>query len=81
METIEALIHRRSCRNYSDRTVEAEKLARIIEAGQYAPSGMGRQPVTLSPSPTPRPSSASRSSTPRSWAATAIPSMAPRPLS
>lgn len=43
METIEALIHRRSCRNYSDRPVEAEKLARIIEAGQYAPSGMGRQ--------------------------------------
>ena len=34
METIEALIHRRSCRNYSDRPVEAEKLARIIEAGQ-----------------------------------------------
>ncbi len=47
METIEALIHRRSCHNYSDRPVEAEKLARIIEAGQYAPSGMGRQPVTF----------------------------------
>ena len=47
METIETLIHRRSCRNYSDRPVEAEKLARIIEAGQYAPSGMGRQPVTF----------------------------------
>ena len=47
METIEALIHRRSCRKYSDRPVEAEKLARIIEAGQYAPSGMGRQPVTF----------------------------------
>ena len=47
METIEALIHRRSCRKYSDRPVEVEKLARIIEAGQYAPSGMGRQPVTF----------------------------------
>ena len=47
METIEALIHRRSCRKYSDRPVEAEKLARMIEAGQYAPSGMGRQPVTF----------------------------------
>ena len=47
METIEALIHRRSCRKYSDRPVEAEKLARIIETGQYAPSGMGRQPVTF----------------------------------
>ncbi len=47
METIEALIHRRSCRKYSDRPVEAKKLARIIEAGQYAPSGMGRQPVTF----------------------------------
>ena len=47
MDTIEALIHRRSCRKYSDRPVEAEKLTRIIEAGQYAPSGMGRQPVTF----------------------------------
>ena len=47
METIEALIHRRSCRKYSDRPVEVEKLARIIEAGQYAPSGMGRQSVKL----------------------------------
>ena len=47
METIEALIHRRSCRKYSNRPVEAEKLARILEAGQYAPSGMGRQPVTF----------------------------------
>ena len=47
METIEALIHRRSCRNYSNRPVEAEKLAHIIEAGQYAPSGMGRQSVKL----------------------------------
>ena len=47
METIEALIHRRSCRKYSDRPVEAKKLARIIEAGQYAPSGMGRQSVKL----------------------------------
>lgn len=26
METIEALIHRRSCRKYSDRPVEAESL-------------------------------------------------------
>lgn len=29
METIEALIHRRSCRNYSNRPVEAEKLAHL----------------------------------------------------
>ena len=47
METIEALTHRRSCRAFSDRPVEHKKLERIIEAGQYAPSGMGRQPVTF----------------------------------
>ena len=64
METIEALIHRRSCRKYSDRPVEVEKLARIIEAGQYAPSGMGRQPVTFVAVTTPRPSNVSHSSRP-----------------
>lgn len=47
METLEALTHRRSCRAFSDQPVEREKLDRIIEAGQYAPSGMGRQPVTF----------------------------------
>ena len=47
METLETLTNRRSCRSFSDQPVEREKLERIIEAGQYAPSGMGRQPVTF----------------------------------
>ena len=47
METLEALTNRRSCRTFSDQPVEHEKIERIIEAGQYAPSGMGRQPVTF----------------------------------
>lgn len=47
METLEALTHRRSCRSFSDKPVEREKLERIIEAGRFAPSGMGRQPVTF----------------------------------
>ena len=79
METIEALIHRRSCRKYSDRPVEAEKLARIIEAGQYAPSGMGRQPVTFVAVTDPATASASLSSTPKLWVARAIRSTEPRP--
>lgn len=80
METIEALIHRRSCRKYSDRPVEVEKLARIIEAGQYAPSGMGRQPVTFVAVTDPATVERLTAQRPKSWAATVTPSMAPRPL-
>ena len=47
METLEELTNRRSCRSFSDQPVEREKIERIIEVGQYAPSGMGRQPVTF----------------------------------
>lgn len=47
MDTFEALTHRRSCRKFTDAPVEPEKLARIVEAGQYAPSGMGRQAATF----------------------------------
>ena len=51
METIEALIHRRSCRKYSDRPVEAEKLARILSRinPQFVPPYSNSHPrVTIS---------------------------------
>lgn len=47
METLETLTHRRSCRTFGDKPVEHEKLERIVEAGRFAPSGMGRQSATF----------------------------------
>lgn len=47
MNALETMETRRSCRAYSDRPVEPEKLETILKCGQYAPSGMGRQPVTF----------------------------------
>ena len=38
---------RYACRKYSDRQVEPEKLARILEAGRVAPTGANRQPQRL----------------------------------
>ena len=46
-EVIEALEQRRSCRKFTDKPVEPEKLENIVEAGLYAPSGMGRQATHL----------------------------------
>jgi nitroreductase len=43
MEAMECLLTRRSVRSYEARPVEREKLEKIIEAGVYAPSAMGRQ--------------------------------------
>ena len=40
---IECLESRRSCRQYSARQVEEEKLAAILRAGTYAASGNGKQ--------------------------------------
>ena len=42
-EVIQTLEERRSCRKFSDRPVEDEKVERIVEAGLYAANGMGRQ--------------------------------------
>ena len=48
METLTALKTRRACRAYKPDHVEEEKLAAIIEAGTYAPTGMGKQsPIIL----------------------------------
>ena len=48
METLKTLKTRRSCRAYKADRVEEEKLNAIIEAGTYAPTGMGKQsPIIL----------------------------------
>ena len=48
-ETIKDLIERQSCRSYSDRPVEEEKLLEILKAGSYAPTGRNKQsPVIVS---------------------------------
>ena len=43
MNTLEAIITRRSTRRFSDKPVEREKLDKMIEAGRYAPSGGNSQ--------------------------------------
>lgn len=40
---IQLLKTRRSCRSFDGRPVPEEDLQRILEAGMYAPTGMGRQ--------------------------------------
>lgn len=48
METMECLLSRRSCRKYKPDPVPGELVDKIIEAGLYAPSGMGRQsPIVI----------------------------------
>ena len=43
MNTLDALTTRRSVRSYRSDPVPKDALDRIIEAGTYAPTGMGRQ--------------------------------------
>ncbi|HIS32377.1 MAG TPA: nitroreductase [Candidatus Limivivens intestinipullorum] len=42
-ETLNDLKTRRSCRNYRPEQVQEEVLQQILEAGTYAPTGMGMQ--------------------------------------
>ena len=42
-DALNVLKSRRSCRSFDGRAVEDEKLNAILEAGTYAPTGMGRQ--------------------------------------
>lgn len=42
-ETLRDLKERRSCRAYLPEQIREEALAAILEAGTYAPTGMGRQ--------------------------------------
>lgn len=44
METLEALKKRRSIRKYKPEQITDEELNKVIEAGLYAPSAVGRQP-------------------------------------
>ncbi|MDD3409761.1 MAG: nitroreductase family protein [Eubacteriales bacterium] len=46
-EALQNLLTRRSVRSYQDRQVDEAALRQILEASAYAPSAMGRQPVTL----------------------------------
>lgn len=46
-EVIKCLTDRRSVKSYSDRMVEDEKIAQIVEAGKYAPCGMGMQATMM----------------------------------
>ena len=47
-ETLTTLKTRRSCRAYRPEHVEEEKIKAIVEAGTYAPTGMGKQsPIIL----------------------------------
>ena len=43
MDTLDAIITRRSTRSYKPDAVEREKLEKIIEAGRFAPSGGNNQ--------------------------------------
>ena len=43
MEALEAIMTRRSTRNYRNKPVEQEKLDKILEAGRQAPSGGNNQ--------------------------------------
>lgn len=43
MNAYEAIVTRRSTRNYKTDVVEPEKLQKVIEAGRYAPSGGNNQ--------------------------------------
>lgn len=43
MDTLEALKSRRSCRSFDGRPISEEELNTILEAGMYAPTGMGKQ--------------------------------------
>lgn len=42
-ETINVMLTRRSCKSYSAKQVDETALQTILQAGLYAPSGMGKQ--------------------------------------
>ncbi len=45
MDILELMRHRYSCRSFTDRPVEQEKIDSIVEAARCAPSAVNRQPV------------------------------------
>lgn len=42
-EALNNLLTRRSCRSYKEEQIQPQELDAILEAGQYAPTGMGKQ--------------------------------------
>lgn len=46
-EVIKNLTERRSIRKFKPDQISEEQLTEILEAGKYAPSGMGKQPVKM----------------------------------
>lgn len=42
-QVMEALLNRRSIRAFEEKPIPREEIEQIVEAGRYAPSGMGRQ--------------------------------------
>ena len=44
MDVMEAILARRSIRDYEDKPIEPEKLERVLEAGRQAPSAANAQP-------------------------------------
>ncbi|NLI61067.1 MAG: diguanylate cyclase [Clostridiales bacterium] len=46
-EVLKALKGRRSIRQYKKEQIKDEQLKQILEAGMYAPSGMGAQPAII----------------------------------
>ena len=46
-ETLKTLMERRSVRSYKEEQVPEDILQQILEAGEYAPSGMGMQSAVM----------------------------------
>ena len=46
-EVLKCLCERRSCRSYRPEQVKEDTLRRILEAGTYAASGMGKQSARI----------------------------------
>ena len=44
MDTIEAILNRRSIRKYTNQKISEDKIERILKAAMYAPSAMNYQP-------------------------------------
>jgi nitroreductase len=44
VETLKAILERRSCRVYQDKPVPEEMIEKLLRAGMYAPSAMNSQP-------------------------------------
>jgi nitroreductase len=47
LDFFEVIKNRRSIRKYQDKSVEKEKLQKVLEAARLAPSAMNRQPYQL----------------------------------